>query len=367
MLKYADIFCGCGGLSYGFYNNNNYNGLLAVDHWPIAGRVYKDNHPNTSFELKDLYNPEEVENVIDSLKYNCDVLLGGPPCQSFSTLGKRKDDDKRSSLVDIYMSICLNVRPKIVIMENVQGIVSKKHYTGEKYPDFIKKSLDKHFNIKTLFVNALEYGIPQTRTRWLLVAVNKEVDPNTNTLEKVIIGIEQRKSGKTMVLRDAIGDLPYIESGEGEEELVLNSKSSKRIIYNHRAMKHSNRLIERLSHVPVGGGLPNVPHELLTNHLRKMLNGEYGSGGHVKNIYGRLDWEKPCGTIVAGMDKITCGRFVHPMANRLLTPRECARIQSFPDDFKFSGSLVNQYYLIGNAVPPKISTVIAESISDVLK
>src|SRR5262249_19902508 len=102
-------------------------------------------------------------------------------------------------------------------------------------------------------------------------------------------------------------------------------------------------------------------------HLKRMKRGAYGSGGHVKNIYGRLEWDKPAGTVVAGIDKITCGRFIHPNANRLLTPRECARLQSFPDDFVFFGSAVTQYYLIGNAVPPNVSTAIMLAACAVLR
>jgi DNA (cytosine-5)-methyltransferase 1 len=112
--------------------------------------------------------------------------------------------------------------------------------------------------------------------------------------------------------------------------------------------------------------LLDVPRRLLTDHLRRLVDGAYGSGGHVKNIYGRLEWGKPSGTVVAGIDKITCGRFVHPVENRLLTPRECARLQSFPDEFAFMPSLVASYYLIGNAVPPKAAAAMGRSVASFL-
>ena len=137
---------------------------------------------------------------------------------------------------------------------------------------------------------------------------------------------------------------------------------SSTVIFNHRALAHSDQLLRRFAHVPPGGGLLDVPRRLLTPHLRKMIDGHYGNGGHIKNIYGRLEWGKPAGTVVAGIDKITCGRFLHPDADRLLTPRECARLQSFPDSFRFHGSMVKCYYLIGNAVPPKFSEVFASAI-----
>lgn len=369
MLTFADIFSGCGGLSHSFYNNANFKGLLAVDHWTAAGKVFQENHPKMPFELRDMYDQKEVEEISEKLKNNCDILLGGPPCQGFSTLGKRKDNDKRSSLVETFLNICINVKPKIIIMENVLGIKSKKHQSGKYYPDFIKDYLQNtkneiSYDLETIQISTLDYGLAQTRVRWLLIAVRKDFNLDSNILEKILIEIKNRRTKKTKNLKDVIGDLPFIESGEGSDEITTYDGNKKIKIFNHKAMKHSNKLIERFSYVPVGGGLLDVPRELLTDHLIKMINGDYGSGGHAKNIYGRMDWKKPSGTIIAGIDKITCGRFVHPEANRLLTPRECARIQSFPDDFVFTpaGGAVNQYYLIGNAVPPKISSVLAGAI-----
>jgi DNA (cytosine-5)-methyltransferase 1 len=175
--------------------------------------------------------------------------------------------------------------------------------------------------------------------------------------------LKKSVSTKKAVLRDVIGNLPKVAVREGADVLELEDGS---LIYNHKSMKHSKQLEIRFSHVPKDGGLLDVPVELLTNHLRKIVNGEYGSGGFAKNIYGRMNWNKPSGTIVAGMDKITVGRFVHPDENRLLTPRECARIQSFPDDFIFTGGMVSQYYQIGNAVPPKISRIFANIFSEIL-
>lgn len=373
MIKYADIFSGCGGLSHGFYTNPDFRGVLAVDYWNAAEKVYTYNHPNTPFEIKDMFNKEEVEDVVVKLKGECDILLGGPPCQSFSTLGKRKEGDKRDSLVETFFEVAKRVGPKVIIMENVRGITSKKHYSGLSYPDYIEEYLENEdfefsYNSKGFLIDALDYDVPQTRIRWLLIGVRKDINSKyglLDELESIIINRSNKKS--VLTLKDAIGDLPFIEAGEGSEEIIVDNNDKTKVLFNHRAMKHSKALVERLSHVPDGGGLLDVPRELLTDHLRKMVDGKYGSGGHVKNIYGRMYWEKPSGTIIAGIDKITCGRYVHPEANRLLTPRECARIQTFPDDYRFFGSLVNQYYLIGNAVPVNISSVIAESISLAIK
>ena len=371
-FTFVDIFAGCGGLTYGFYKHRNFKGLLALDSWNLAEKVFVDNFPNMPFELGDLFNPKYVKHVSEKLKGKCDILLGGPPCQAFSTLGKRRDGDRRSSLVEMFVQICLNVKPKIIIMENVRGISSKNHKSGLNFPDFIRSELSNgrrtvKYNCRPILVKTLDYGLAQTRIRWILIAVRADWDKDNLVLGEIINRIKRRRSTKIRVLKDVIGDLDHIECASGPDEVLVIKNGVRKSIYNHKSMNHSPRLIERFSYVPVGGGLLDVPRKLLTNHLKRMIDGAYGNGGHIKNIYGRLDWNKPAGTIVAGIDKITCGRFVHPSANRLLTPRECARIQSFPDAFRFSGSLVGQYYLIGNAVPPKISSILANAVADSLR
>lgn len=366
-MTYADLFAGCGGLSFGFHHNPFFKGIVAVDSWTAAKTVYTQNLKNIDFEVVDLHVSNTRETLISQLNDNCDILLGGPPCQGFSTLGKRRDNDQRSTLIDTFLDVVLAIGPHIVVMENVRGITSKKHPSGRTYEDQITRSLSNgkkiKYELKTILINAMDYGLAQSRIRWFLIGVRQDSNHSKELLTKIFSNLKKRKTRKMRTLKDVISDLPNIGPGEGADELVIKRDGSRPIIiYNHKAMKHTHQLIKRFAAVPPGGGLLNVPRHLLTEHLRKMLDGAYGNGGHIKNIYGRMEWDKPSGTIVAGIDKITCGRFVHPDANRLLTPRECARIQSFPDSFIFQGSNVTQYYLIGNAVPPKISNVIAASI-----
>lgn len=348
-ISYIDLFSGCGGLSYGFSKNKKFECLLATDHWHKAETNYKINHPDTPFEVHDFYNEVEVESIVNRFAGKCEIVLGGPPCQGFSTLGKRTLECEKSILVDTFLNAAVRIKPKFILMENVKAITSKKHPNGGLFTDHIDSILTKHgYFYKAVVLKALDYGLGQTRERFFLFATEK---CNQDKLDIFVEELSKRKKNQHTTLKDLIGDLPSIEAGEGAD---LTHHENK-IIYNHRAMKHSEKLIKRFQSVPDDGGLLDVPKELLTNHLLKMVNGQYGTGGHAKNIYGRMNWNKPSGTIVAGMDKITIGRFLHPINHRLLTPRECARIQSFPDDFVFEGSLVTQYYLIGNAVPPIFS------------
>ena len=357
---YIDLFSGCGGLSYNFYKSKNFECLLAADFWNKAADTYELNHKKSLFEIRDFSKQEDIDSVVSRFKNKCELVMGGPPCQGFSTLGKRKLVCDKSILVDSFIEIATRIKPKLIVMENVKTITSKKHPAGglvmEKVDSLL---LHAGYSYRTLTLAATDFGLGQTRKRFFLFAVPKKHEV---LLDRLIEGINEEKKNKFSSLKQLIGDLPVLEAGQGNQVTHINGK----IIHNHQAMNHSEKLVTRFSYVKKNGGLLDVPKKLLTPHLQKMVSGNYGSGGHVKNIYGRMGWDKPSGTIVAGMDKITIGRFLHPDSNRLLTPRECARIQSFPDTFKFQGSLVTQYYLIGNAVPPVFSKVLAKTILKVL-
>jgi DNA (cytosine-5)-methyltransferase 1 len=371
MLVLADLFSGCGGFSHGAHSHRGYKIDLAVDNWLLAQSTYEYNFPATKFLSADLHDRVSVGHVVGLLKDNCDLIIGGPPCQGFSTLGLRGDSDKRSELVERFWKIVKSAGPDVAIMENVKSIRTMRHRSGLYYPEFIRKTLEsggqsKSYEYFDVLIDCHLYGLAQTRCRYFGVAVKRNSRGLKTFQDRFLSKLQAQKVNKKSVLRDAIGDLPRVGAGEGHEEIRIKRGKSTRIIYNHRAMAHGPELVARLKHVPVGGGLLDVPVRLLTPHLRRMVSGKYGSGGHVKNIYGRLSWEEACGTVVAGIDKITCGRFVHPVEHRLLTPRECARLQSFPDEFRFFGSLVGQYYQIGNAVPPKIAEVVLSAVYEAM-
>lgn len=358
-FTFADIFSGCGGFTSGFASSGEYSPAFAVDSWDVALSTLKKNFPNAECLNLDLSIENNIAKLAETLA-GTDVLLGGPPCQGFSTLGKRRDGDNRSTLVDSFAELVLKVRPAVVVVENVRGITSKRHPTYPTYADALLAKLQgggrTRYVCDARLVNASDFGIAQSRVRWFLVGVRADLGYVAKDLEAMWEGIESlRKPSGTV--RDAIGDLPPLQAGERASKMLTGEP-----LYNHQAMRHSQELVARLRCVPPNGGLPDVPIKLLTPHLKKMLNGGYGSGGHVKNIYGRLDWEQPSGTIVAGIDKITCGRFVHPDQDRLLTPRECARLQSFDDSFEIVGGQVAQYYQVGNAVPPALAAALARMI-----
>ena len=361
--KFADLFCGCGGMSIGLINAG-FIDTIAADFWDIAKINYLSYGPlsGSTFYQTNMFLEEERKELVASLKEaKIDLLAGGPPCQGFSTLGKREEKDSRNTLVEAYLKTALEIRPKMIIMENVPAIQSMKHSSGKRYPEYAKALLiENGYYADTTFIDGSQVGLAQTRKRLFLIAIRmdcvREIEDFSTVLKDTIREFQPTHGYDS--LKNVIGDLPHLESGEGADELVCGD----RIIYNHYAFVYEPRTLARIKAVPQNGGLQDIPDDLLSDHLKKMKHGGYGSGGFVKNLYGRLDWKKPAGTVVAGIKKITCGRFFHPTDSRLLTVREAARLQSFPDNYRFQGSLIDQYTVVGNAVPPKFSELIGKTI-----
>ncbi len=366
MYSFADLFCGCGGMSLGLVNAG-FKDVIASDFWDVAMKNYLSYHTlsSTKFFQTNMFNEEERVELTNAIKNaNIDLLAGGPPCQGFSTLGKREEKDTRNTLVEAYLQVAIAVKPKMLIMENVPAIQSMKHSSGKKYPEYAKHLLaDNGYYAETVFITGEQVGLAQTRKRLFLIAINKnyvgDITDFSNILRETLTRLQPADGCST--LRKVIGDLPSLQSGEGSDEMFVNGTA----IYNHYVFVYEKNTLARIEAVPKRGGLQDIPDELLSNHLKKMKSGGYGSGGFVKNLYGRLDWDAPSGTIVAGIKKITCGRFFHPVDNRLLTVREAARLQSFPDDYKFLGGLIDQYTVVGNAVPPKFSEYIGKVLIDI--
>ena len=363
-IYFSDLFCGAGGITLGFLKAG-LKPVLASDFWNKSELNFKLNKKlkKIKFLNKDLGKEENIL-LISKLLKNIDIMAGGPPCQGFSTLGKRKKNDQRNLLVDSFLKIIKLAKPKVIVMENVPGLKSMKRKNGEKYLDFIKNFLKKeNYLCEEVILDGKYFKMAQARKRVFFIAFNHKFY-NKKIIDKFKINFDKktRKKSNYSNLETKIKDLPKIKSGQGKQILKLKSKK----IFNHESFVHSDELLEKLKYVKRNGGLMDVPRRLLNKHLRNMVDGKYGSGGFVKNIYGRLDWKKPAGTVVAGIRKITCGRFVHPDFDRLLTPRECARLQGFSDNYLFHGSITDQYTLIGNSVPPifshHLATIIKKSI-----
>jgi DNA (cytosine-5)-methyltransferase 1 len=319
------LFVGGGGLDLGF-KQAGFRLLAASDNEPMAQATHQINWPDVPFILQDV-RQLTISQITEATKgRRPDVIIGGPPCQGFSTLGDRLSSDPRNDLVDAFIRIVDAIRPQAVVIENVRAIATE--YKG-RYRDYILQQLKQigyHTNFAIL--NAADYGVPQLRRRAIFVAF---ADP--------------RISYEFPQPTHSPGKLPYLTVGEAIMDLVDGGDE----IPNHSPLNHTEKVIQRYRLIPEGGVLPQPDH--LPEEIRR---NNFGS------TYKRLHRKQPSLTIVPGNNALP----VHPTLDRSLTPREAARIQTFPDNYVFVGDRRRQCILVGNAVPPLLARVLANSIWD---
>ena len=352
MNRVIDLFSGCGGFSVGF-KRAGFEIVKAVEFDKTISESYIYNHPDTLMINKDI---REIDNRDYFSPEEADVIIGGPPCQGFSMAGSRIRngfiDDDRNYLFKHYFNIVKLVKPKVFLMENVKGILSMKN--GSIFNEISKVFSDpSNFNgdryyLQHIVVNSKDYGIPQNRERVIIIGVlNQDINLNELILKtKKRILQEIPTYFDRVTLRDAIKNLP-LPTEEGIcENIVYNnpylefvsSESGK--TYNHTATKHSKKALERIRKIEIDENYRKLDEKINSIH----------SGS-----YGRLNYDGIAQTITTRFDTPSGGKFIHPEQNRTITPREAARIQGFPDDFKFIGNKTSVCKQIGNAVPVKIS------------
>lgn len=346
MPTFVDLFSGAGGLSYGLHRAG-WRPLLACEIWSDAVRTYSSNlngHPVFDHDIRDL-----TENVLSKLlTVDPDWVVGGPPCQGFSTVGKRQLNDDRNSLFKEFGRIVSILRPKNFLIENVLGMRDMSFIQPVCY--FFRQL---GYNISPFIVTAAGFGVPQLRRRILFVgSLDGEFfdEPSPTHSEQQWVSVN-----------DAIGDLPYLGPGETAFEYTSPPftdyqkmmRDGSSILHGHVASSHPERLIKAISFIPDGGNRLSIPHEYQPK-----------SGFH--NSYSRLNSRKPAVAITQNMGKPSGTRCIHPFQNRGLTAREGARIQGFPDRFHFFGGSTSQRLQIANAVSPVLAEAIAYSLTNKL-
>lgn len=339
-----DLFSGVGGLSKGFFDSG-FEIVLANEVDYSIANSYKKNHPKVKMINEDI-SKLDIDDVFNEYK-NIDVIVGGPPCQGFSQKGKRKImDDPRNYLFKYFFEVVSVVRPKYFVLENVPNILTANngHFKDEIY----SLCSSNGYTLNSAVLNASDYGVPQNRRRAIIIGkLGKDKVPMPNPVNKKI------------TIWDAISDLNYLNSGEGEEiSEYRNSpktlyqeqlRKEMKILYNHKATNHSELAIERMSLIPINGTREDLPEE---HHTKSIYSG----------TWSRMDKDTQSVTITTRFDTPSSGRFTHPFLNRAITVREAARIQSFPDDFIFYGNKGSQMKQVGNAVPPILAKAIAKEI-----
>lgn len=354
-----DLFAGAGGFSKGF-QTAGFNPVFAIqiDQW--ASQTHKFNHPKTNVYTKDI---TKISDFKDLIKEDIVGIIGGPPCQAFSLSGQRDPKDPRASLFMNYIQSAKQLKPKFCVMQNVKGILSAKTQKGEKVIDLIYKEFDDaNYNVCHYVLNSANYGVPQKRERVFFFAIRKDLPFNKQLLKPDIIQ-------KKITVEQALSDLPQIEAGQGvlqqdysliqqnEYQKLMRINSSK--VYNHVAMQHSKRVVQRFENIKVGQSIFNVSEQ---HSARKRGSANQISGKVFKQNNARINPKDQSPTITAGFQS----SFIHPYLNRNLTARQGARLMSFPDDYIFKGQRttmswekrLSQYKQIGNSVAPLMAKAI---------
>lgn len=390
-----DLFAGAGGFGLGFKLAGFEIPLsVEVDAW--ACDTLRHNHPAMKILQEDIREFNTLLSIREVCSVKPDVIIGGPPCQGFSIAGPPQKDptDPRNSLFMNFAQWVSFLEPKAFVMENVKGLLSRKNAEGEKVIEIIKRSFaDLGYFVEVWILNAAKYGVPQIRERIFIVGHSKNVEIGqplpTHSIDKNEFTLEDKNLLRPAVnLWDAISDLPELKAGEGTEEqpyykqpvtdFQLWARDGNETLYNHVAMSHSKRLVERFKHINWGESSSNVPEA--HGARRRSGNGAL-SGKNYDQNNRRLHPYKPSHTIAASF----YANFVHPFQHRNVTAREGARIQSFPDSYRFLGkkTVVShkllhreerfdekhlcQYNQVGNAVPPILGKAIATHLIEVLQ
>ena len=384
MYNFIDLFCGAGGFSTGL-EMAGFNCVGGIDNVEVIVKTHALNHKNSKTICGDIrqISPEKFAEIIERKKV--DVIIGGPPCPTFSTIGDAKirsvtgkptEEDPRNQLFLEYLKYVDYFRPKIFVIENVPTFITK--YKGKIFNTAVKiiESIGKDENkgiglyevIKPVQVlNAVYYGVPQTRRRMMLVAHKRNSKKFEYPKPTHYFDQDEKEGLKHFVtVGDAIGDLPNItdnwrisdakyskNENLSEYQKIMRANNKSNTVSNNICRMSNERAKIVFSHMKQGNIYMDLPKE-----IRQILPFREDI---FRDRLKRLIYNQPSWTILAhiGMDGYM---YIHPTENRTLSVREAARIQSFPDDFKFVGNQQETYVQVGNAVPPLLGKAIGESL-----
>lgn len=344
-LNVLDLFCGVGGLSYGF-ESAGFNILLGIDNDAKALEAFELNHKGSKSLFADISLITYEEHIRPLIKgKQIDVVIGGPPCQGMSLSGFRKFDDPRNKLYLSYVRLVKEIQPKAFVIENVPGLVGL--FDGQIKDSIIEKFTDMGYHTEYKILCSADYGVPQIRKRVVFIGtkVGKFEYPATNT--------------DVITCSMALSDLPALEDDLGTEVSEYISPPQNQyqqlmrrrsyVLLNHVAANHSDKVKTIIALVPEGGNYKNLPEE-------------YRDSRNFHVAWTRFASDRPAPTIDTGHR-----HHFHYKYNRVPTVRECARLQSFPDTFKFLGNKTQQFRQVGNAVPPLMAQAIARQVKKMLE
>ena len=386
-LTLADFFCGTGGLSLGFIQEG-FNVKLANDIEDVCIQTYKYNHPqlNSKYVVQD-----DIKCLIQDIGslINCeiDVVVGGPPCQGFSQANQQRIlDDPRNELYKYFIKMVEKIAPKFVVMENVKGMLKVANQVVEDYEsiDIVKDNKNLSYHASYELLNSKDFSVAQSRERLIYIAIRSDISNKLNIEpEDIFTRIkENNKNKKTFILNDVLKDIKPLDAPRVKNMTNVDSEiSGKKIDVNNYENNDNEylKLINENRKIPyIFNHKARYCNDINYEIYEKLDQGDDSTNEKIKDImpyshrnhvfkdkYYKLVAGNPCRTITAHM-RMDCHSHIHPFQTRALTPREAARVQSFPDDYFFWGPYLKTYMQIGNAVPPIMARGISKVIKDYL-
>ena len=348
-----DLFCGCGGISYGF-EMAGFDIIGGIDFNKDATDTFKKNFPNAIVQCADISTISDTS--IKELFSGVDVIIGGPPCQGFSTANRHQKeiDDPRNKLFFQYIRFVTILKPKVILIENVRGILTRDNgYAKERITELLK---EQNYELNMQVLDASDYGVPQKRKRAIMIGIRQDF------LDE-IFDFSRLRTQPPVTVSDALSDL-YAEESDlmnscRKETPALCSyqkflKEGSDFVFDHEIHYPADKVQKRISYVPQGGNWADVPEDLWPSDRKNRHS----------SAYKRLKEDTQSCTIDTGNAH---SNYFHPLYNRIPSIRESARLQSFPDRFHFEGTRGSRYKQVGNAVPPLLAKAVADAIMSYLK
>lgn len=350
-----DLFAGAGGFSYGF-SKAGFIPAIANEISQTISSTYQINHPDTLVINDDIKNIDElvikkaIDEKIGQVNNNV-ILIGGPPCQSYSTSGKRKLDDRANLFLE-YKRVLGIIKPILFIFENVTGILSMDQ--RKLFPRVIEALEEEGYEIYHKVLNAADYGVPQERKRVFIIGIRKDLNlPEFKFKEGSFVNCQRTFSY-------ALYDLPATACGEEQKYYMMRNNTYTQM------MRGSEKFLTRQKAPNANERMKEIMKTLKDGEDRSKLPARLQPKSGFGNSYSKICSWKPAPTITRNFNCISSARCIHPKDNRALTIREGARLQSFPDNYVFMGTDEEVRIQIGNAVPPLLAEEIGKQIKDYL-
>ena len=369
-LRVLDLFCGAGGLSFGLELTGHFTTVAGLDLLPDRIATFQANHPHATCIVGDIRDISV--STMTGISSNIDVIVGGPPCQGFSSIRPYRpltEGDQRNTLIEQFLGWVSAIGPRWFIFENVLGLLT--HRRGFILQTLLDGFRSCGYKVAWRVMNSAHYGIPQNRERLVIVGHRSNADfqwplPSHRIGHKSMAGARREvvrveplfadSTPSAITLIEAIGDLPRLKAGQSanaygeppQNGFQIWARGEENILTMHQATNHSRHMEEILEYA--GPNISSIPQHLITSGF--------------SSSYSRLDADRPCTTLTVNFVHPASNRCIHPFQNRALTPREGARIQSFPDSFKFCGTRAQIVKQIGNSVPPLLAKAIGNAIAE---